>query len=156
APQLAQALDYNFVELDQLLEHKSGLSIPEMFRILGESYFRQQESELLFQVSRQPKQVVSTGGGIILNPVNCQVMRDTGLVIWLKCSAETLSQRLAHATFDRPPLTNKAPAEEVRYLLEKRWPIYERTAHFEVDTDTQNLEDTLKQLLRHVQEYFHV
>lgn len=151
APRLAHALGYQCIEMDALITQRAGMSISDLFARHGEARFRELESEVLRELSASSKQVISTGGGIILCEDNRELMRSTGTVIWLTAPFETIYQRLQADDGGRPSLTKLPLREEIANLLEQRSPWYAATAHYQVDTGTQNMDDSLASILHHLQ-----
>jgi len=116
---LSRLLQYSFVDLDEELEKSEKLTVAEIFRSKGQSYFRSVESQILSSVTGNSKQVVSTGGGVILNPDNVKLMRDTGKIVYLKTSASSLLKRLEGSSV-RPLLAGDDWKKKVQELLDKR------------------------------------
>ncbi|MFH1800348.1 MAG: shikimate kinase [Candidatus Omnitrophota bacterium] len=137
---LAERLGYTFVDLDAEIQAKEGRSIPEIFAQKGEPHFRDVESSVLDRFSKQEKQVIATGGGIVLRETNVQLMRETGKVILLQASAESLWQRVRYSK-DRPLLNKSDPYGALRQILSDREPFYEKACYFSVGTDGKIAED---------------
>jgi shikimate kinase len=137
---LAERFGYAFVDLDGEIQAKEGCSIPEIFAQRGEPHFRNTESSALEHFSKQEKQVVATGGGIVLCEANVQLMRETGKVILLQASAESLWQRVRYSK-DRPLLNKPNPYGALRQILSDRETFYEKACHFSVLTDGKTAED---------------
>lgn len=139
APLLARQLgsDWSWLDLDTELETRAGCSIAELFATEGEAGFRHREARLLGEVARREKQVVATGGGVVLRPENRRIL-DEGLNVWLTASAETIAQRVEQdqaTTSRRPNLTAKGGLEEIRQLLQQRVPLYQELADLVLDTE---------------------
>lgn len=131
---LAARTDYTYIDTDELLTRQTGRSISEIFAADGEAEFRRLESAVILQVTTHEKQVIATGGGVILRLENVAALRQTGVVIFLAATPETLLRRLRGDTH-RPLLQGGNPAETLQYLLEERLPLYQGAAHLTVDTD---------------------
>ena len=124
-----------FVEMDQVLEEREGMTINEIFAEKGEDYFRLAESILLKELSEYPKPlIVSCGGGIVKNPKNIEIMKATGVVFYLKASAETIYKRLKD-TNNRPLLAEKMDVESIQALMDERAPLYEAAADYTLVND---------------------
>jgi shikimate kinase len=150
APRLAHALGYQCIEMDALIAQRAGMSISDLFAHHGEERFRELEAEVLRELAAGSKQVISTGGGIILREENRVLLRSTGTVIWLTAPFETIYQRLQTDDGARPSLTKLPLQEEIANLLEQRSPRYAATAHYQVDTGTQNMDDSLASIMHHL------
>lgn len=121
---LAKLLSLAFVDLDELIVEQEGRSINDIFKADGESYFRSLEHELLAGVARETDQVIATGGGIVLDPANCEQMKDSGLVIYLKTGLDVLWERVKTKQ-DRPLLKGSDPKQMLANLYAKRSSLYE-------------------------------
>jgi shikimate kinase len=119
---LAQKLRYRFCDTDAAIVQSTGYEISQIFAESGEPTFRQIETQVLSEISAYTRLVVATGGGIILERMNWSYLHQ-GLVIWLDVPVETLLQRLQWDT-TRPLLQDPDPQQKLKYLLEKRQPLY--------------------------------
>ena len=130
-PLVADRLGYRFVDLDWLVEARTGQTVPALFARGGEAAFRAAEAEALVETTRGEGVVVATGGGALVEPANLRVARAAGTVVWLRASAEATLARLGDAA-GRPlltdragrPLQGEALALRVRRLLDDREPFY--------------------------------
>ncbi len=137
-PMIASRLGWSYVDADLLLEERIGKSIARMFAEDGELAFRDQESQLLDELSKRESTVISTGGGSVLREQNRRIMRERGLVVWLNASAPLIWERMQAdpATLQRRPnLTAKGDLNEVEELLKIREPLYREAAHATFDSD---------------------
>lgn len=105
---LAQKLNLNFVDLDELIVNTNNESIEDMF-LKGESYFRLKETESLSSLYNIDNIVVACGGGIIVKEENLRLLN--GLVIYLDVSVKTLNDRNKDITNNRPLLKNNSLEE---------------------------------------------
>src|SRR5690554_3607369 len=78
---LAVQADMEFYDLDILIEEETGQSISEIFEQKGESWFRQLETRVLSGAAKGSDKVLATGGAIVLNPVNMEIMKANGIVV---------------------------------------------------------------------------
>ena len=136
---LAKLLALSFIDLDDRIVEQTGRSINDIFKTEGESFFRDVESKLLVQVSRETDQVVATGGGIVLNPLNREHMKDTGVVIYLKTNLDVLWERVKGKK-DRPLLGLSDPKKSLADLFHKRAPLYEASSDQVFVTDHKSSE----------------
>jgi len=123
---LSQKLNYNFVDLDLHIEKKQGINISEMFEKHGEKYFRDVETESLRKISEKSNQIISTGGGIVIKDENWEIMRNSGVSVYLKASIETLFNRVKHKS-TRPLLNVENPFEKAKELFTARESLYEKS-----------------------------
>lgn len=136
APLLAARLGWPWLDLDAELTRQTGQSITELFAREGEAGFRAREAELLAATLIRPRQILATGGGVILRDDNRQRLRDAACVVYLHAEPATLWQRL-QADPDpgqRPALTPLPGPDEVAAIFAHRDPLYRATADLIVDS----------------------
>ncbi|KAG6397440.1 hypothetical protein SASPL_143607 [Salvia splendens] len=103
---LSEALRYSFLDCDALIEDAvGGSTVADIFKIHGESFFRDNETEVLKKLSSMHQLVVSTGGGAVVRPVNWRHMRK-GISIWLDVPLEALARRIVAVGTGSRPLLN--------------------------------------------------
>lgn len=128
---LASKLGLNFFDLDHFLEEKYTQSVAAQFEEVGEAGFRKRERDALREVCTSMDEIlVSTGGGAPCFFDNMDVMRNSGVTIYLKMTPEALASRLSGARKSRPLLKDKSSEELVAYIKETllyREPFYERS-----------------------------
>ncbi|MEW5912134.1 MAG: bifunctional shikimate kinase/3-dehydroquinate synthase [Thermodesulfobacteriota bacterium] len=101
---LAQALGRRFVSLDRSISRRLGMSVAQVFAERGEEAFRRLETAELRTVSRRQGLVVATGGGLPQRPVNRQLMRASGRIIFLEASLEACRRHLGPSEEKKRPL----------------------------------------------------
>src|SRR5690606_10388124 len=99
---LAKKMGYTFFDTDNIIKVNQNKSINELFESKGEVYFRELEREVLTQLSTANKAIVSVGGGLPCFFDNLNLMKETGVVIYLKASHELLEKRLIKDKQKRP------------------------------------------------------
>jgi shikimate kinase len=149
---LAGILGWPFIDTDSLLVSESGSSVKEIVADQGWEGFRKIEHDILKQVCLTDRQVVATGGGIVLSDANVNRMKKTGKLIWLKAKTETIEKRMiqdqATEAF-RPALTSKDNLAEIEETLIEREPYYQRAMDFYVETDGRQIADICDMIIRH-------
>ena len=135
---IAAAIDWSFVDADTMLVGECGKPIKEIVDTEGWEAFRRMERSTLKQICTEDRQVVATGGGVVLDKANIKAMKTSGMVIWLGATAETIQKRMLQdkntGNF-RPALTDKGRMEEIEDMLLKRNPYYESACDFSIHTD---------------------
>lgn len=128
---LAALLGVEFVDTDHALVERVGMDIAAYVAEHGWGAFRDLEAETLARVAEPGGRVVGCGGGIVLRPENREVLA-AGVTIYLKADAEELVRRLRRDPLEpqRPALTGKSLADEVREVLAERGPLYEGCADY--------------------------
>lgn len=137
---LAKHLNYNFYDMDLMIEEKEKIKISEIFEKHGEKYFREKESKLLENLSKLNNAVISTGGGIVLAKKNRSVMKKNGKTIFIN---RTPSIILKNIDVRERPLLAKDKNKLIE-LSKERELLYRDTADiiFNHDTWEENIEDT--------------
>lgn len=125
---LAKSLGFDFVDLDELIENRIGMSVPSIFQQFGEPAFRQMEAESLRSLTDLPSVVVATGGGSPCFHDNMAWMNENGITVYLQASPVLLAERLHHEKAVRPLLAN-VPDEGLRNFIEAK--ISERANFYE-------------------------
>lgn len=119
---LAERLKVPFIDLDEEIVRAAGCTIAEMIQRDGEAAFRQLETECLRQAASRGFAVISLGGGAFVQPINREIVAQSGVSIWLDAPFELCWQRIQQDAVVRP----LAPTEaEARARYEQRIPIYE-------------------------------
>jgi shikimate kinase len=131
---LAQKLGKDFIELDALIEQKAGRSIPEIFRREGEAGFRQLEIEVAREVAGRKNAVIACGGGIVLNTINIDRLRQECVIVCLTASPSVILKRTSSDKDGRPLLAVTDRLKQIRELMKFRRPFYERAADIAVNT----------------------
>lgn len=121
---LAAELQRPFIDIDELIEARTGCTIEQLFKEYGEAHFRDLETACLLEVSRGEGLVISLGGGAVLREINRQVIRTTGYSIYLRVRPETILARLPEHPVRPPLLGLDEPLLVLRRLLEAREPYY--------------------------------
>lgn len=129
---LAERIGWPHVDMDEEIAKREGRSIPRIFEEDGESRFRDLETELLTELSRQNGLLVTTGGGIVIRPGNRELMRKTGYVISLFADKETIRERVSRQG-GRPLLAGGELDRRIDRLLVERKGLYD-DADIRIDT----------------------
>lgn len=147
---LAGTLGWSFADADALIEAAAGKSIADLFRDEGEPGFRDRESAVLAALCRTEDHVIATGGGVVLRPENRTLLKQSGPVIWLTASPDTIWSRLQSdptTAARRPNLTAVGGLQEVLDLLAVREPLYREVATAAFPTDDRSPEQVAADIL---------
>ncbi|MEZ0323798.1 MAG: shikimate kinase [Hydrogenothermaceae bacterium] len=131
---ISQKLGYKFVDIDKEVEKQEDITIKEIFERFGEQYFRNVEKEKLKEFIDKSGYVVSTGGGLGADKEMMDLMKSSGIVIWIDASLDKILKRCQNDT-DRPLL--KLPYEKIKDLYEKRREVY-KLANIYIHTDDKS------------------
>lgn len=129
---LARKIGYNFIDMDHLIEETAELTIPAIFKEHGEEVFRKWEHDILLELCKRDRLVVSTGGGAPCHSDMMHIMNEQGTTIYIKLPAEALSDRLLHSPTERPLIKGKSETELLEFisiLLAEREHYYNQARH---------------------------
>ena len=135
---LSKRLNKVFYDSDQVVEERTGVKIPVIFEIEGESGFRHRESSVLDELTSLDDIVLATGGGAVLAAENRDRLRARGTVVYLRASVKDLLNRTRNDK-NRPLLQTADPRARLIELFEARDPLYRAVAHMTIDTGSQSL-----------------
>ena len=148
ARRLANRLEIPAFDSDAEIECRTGNSIAEIFTREGELAFRNLEELVVAEILAQSiPLILATGGGAILRVSTRNRLRQSGKVIWLTATPETILRRITSDTTSqtmRPSLTALPMQQEIIAILEQRKPMYAETAHATVDTDSQTVDEIIE------------
>jgi len=144
---LAAMTGKEFLELDAIIEEKAGRSIPEIFRTEGEVGFREREIEAVKAIAGRKNAVIACGGGVVLNKINIDRLRQECAVVCLTASLEAILKRTAGDGGGRPLLAVADRVRQVKELLAFRRPFYQRSADITVNTSRLKPEKVADRIL---------
>ena len=151
---LAASLGYSFVDTDELIVRKEGQKIDKIVARGGWGLFRGLEKQTLEEICKRDRQVVATGGGIILDLDNVGLMKRKGRIVWLKAGEQAIYTRMVADTAsarNRPALTLKNLREEIVETLREREPLYRRAMDLEFDTEKAAPEAVLQCIVERIE-----
>jgi shikimate kinase len=141
----AEQLQFRFVDTDELIEKRMGKTVTQIFAEQGEPAFRQMEQKVIEELAGKQKLVISTGGGVVLNPANLTSLKAHALVVCLWASPQVIWKRVRTQT-QRPLLQTPDPLAKIRELLAQREPLY-RQADVLVNTGSRPPKEVVQQVL---------
>ena len=139
---LARETNHKFIDLDSYIEKKEKKKISDIFKDNGEDYFRELESKALLSFKNKDNVIISTGGGIIKNKANKDLMN--GLCVYLSVPVGILEERTSKSKTVRPLLKTKTIVE----LYNERKDLYDYFKDIEVLN--VNLDDAISQILKEI------
>lgn len=143
---LKKAFDMDVIEMDQVIAKREQMSISDIFKIKGEEYFRDLETNLLIEMQAKTNTVISCGGGVPMRERNVAEMKKNGKVVLLTASAETILKRVKN-NHDRPLLEGNKNVEFISELMEKRREKYEAAADIVIQTDGKNKKEICDEIV---------
>ncbi len=147
---LAKKLNREFIDTDQLIEERQGVTIPQIFNELGEPAFRQMEADIAEELGEKEGLVISTGGRLMLDPDNVAALSRTGRVFCLVATPQEILSRIEKdKDHHRPLLDVPNPSEQIVELLQERKKGYQR--FLKLTTDDKPPADVTENLLQFMQ-----
>ncbi len=143
---LASDFNLDFIDTDLLIEKKEDMKIKNIFEIHGESYFRKLEAGICEKISDFENTVISTGGGIVLNPENIINLKINGMIFFIDRKPENILESLEAE--ERPLL--KDDKNKIFTLDKERNILYKKYADFIIENNfscEKTIED-IKESLR--------
>jgi len=136
-----------FLDLDQEIERRDGMSITQIFGEKGEAYFRKREREITEELAVVGNMIVSPGGGWMTSPEVVALVRPPSRIVYLKVRPETALKRLGPMRMMRPLLTRPDPLAELKRLSEARRAAYE-SADSVIDTELYDLQRVIDMVIK--------
>ena len=106
----------NIMDMDQLIEETAEMSIPGIFKEHGEKVFRKWEHDILLELCKRDRLVISTGGGAPCHGDMMEFMNQHGYTFTSKLPAEALRDRLLHSRNERPLIKGKIESEFLEFI----------------------------------------
>ena len=149
AKELARKLKMEYIDTDQVIEKRQGLTISDIFARYGENYFREQENKLVRELSKKENMVIATGGGTLLSSDNTRILSQKGNIICLYADSQAIYNRVKRKN-NRPLLNGENILDKINHLLKERKKIYDNIK-WKIDTTnftTQKVVDKIINLLK--------
>jgi shikimate kinase len=143
---LASQLGLKFIDADQEIEKRSGVSIAWIFDVEGEQLFRERESRIIEELSLKPGLLLATGGGAILRAENRRCLIERGAVLFLDTTVDTQLKRTTHDS-RRPLLQNVDKRKVLTDLKLERDPLYREVADVTVKVDNRSTKKMIEAIM---------
>lgn len=144
--QLAQALNKEFIDSDHEIEARTGVNIPLIFELEGESGFRDREAVVIDELTARDNVVLATGGGAVLRKENRQHLGERGRVIYLQATVDQLLERTRRDR-NRPLLQADDPRARLESLLQEREPLYLELADLVISTGQGSIPKVVESII---------
>jgi len=144
---LARQLGKTFIDCDEEIQKRTGVKISHIFDVEGEEGFRQRESTVIRDLTKLDNIVLATGGGAVLKPDNRDLLKQNGVVIYLKSGINDLWQRTRN-DHNRPLLQTTNPRAKLQELFEQRDSLYAGVADHIVHTGKQSVQILIARLVK--------
>ncbi len=132
---LAEKLGFNLIETDSRIEETARSTIPEIFEKEGETGFREREIAAVKGIASEKFTVIACGGGVVLNRINIDRLKENSVIICLTASPKSILKRTSGQAGQRPLLEVEDALATIREMLHFRQPFYERAADITINTN---------------------
>ena len=144
---LSKKIKLDFIDTDRQIEEIMSISISDIFNIFGERRFREMESSFFVEKSKEKGIVFSTGGGIILNNLNVNSLKNNGITILLETSIEQLIERIK--INNKPLLRNSSNfKKDLSKLWKERKELYYNNADIIINNDNLSPIRTVEEIIK--------
>jgi len=130
---LQEAAGLEFADSDDEVERATGLTVRQLWERKGEAALRIAETEVVRRLAARGKGVVATGGGVVLDPANVEMMKASGTVVWLRAEPPVLAGRISGTA--RPLLDVDDVEQKLKAILSDRTVLYEDAADVVIETE---------------------
>ena len=161
-----------FLDTDAWIEEKEKITVSEIFAAKGENYFRDLETECLWELLQDTEEncglyekdyrqgygasfkekqryLISVGGGLPVREENQKLLKQLGQVIYLKAEPETIYERLKGDT-TRPLLQTENPRQKIKEMIEYREEKYQAAAHKVISVDGKSISEVVEEICKWV------
>ena len=149
---LAKHLDKVFVDSDEEIQFRTGVTIPHIFDVEGEPGFRVRETDALEALMERDNQVVATGGGAVIAVQNRAILKQNGIVIYLRAGVHDLWLRTRNDR-NRPLLQTGNLHARLSELLHQRESFYQQVADIVIPTGRQSVHALMLKLSAEIENY---
>lgn len=149
---LAKHLGKAFVDSDEEIQRRTGVTIPHIFDIEGEVGFRQRESAAIRDLVGRDNMVLATGGGAVLAEQNRAMLQQNGIVVYLKANVHDLWQRTRYDR-NRPLLQTADPHAKLTELFQQRDPLYLQVADIVIQSGKQSAHALMLHLVDEIEAF---
>lgn len=143
---LSRMLGVSERDTDVMIVEKEGCSIAKIFEKKGEEYFRSLETGILDDIKKFKPCVISCGGGMVLREENVKKMKESGRVVLLSATPETIYSHVKGSQ-SRPLLNGNMNVPYIKKLMEERMPKYIAAADVVIETDGINPKEVASKIV---------
>ncbi len=147
---LARELGLKFIDCDHEIERRCGANIPWIFDVEGEEGFRDRETQVVEDLTKEDGLLVATGGGAVLRQENRAALK-RGIVVHLDTDIELLVKRTAKDK-KRPLLQNADPRSVLRRIKQDRDPLYQEVSSVKAHVGDNSSRKSVNMILQKLKE----
>ena len=147
---LSMALKREFIDMDDFIEKREGMTINEIFAQKGEPYFRSLEKELCVRFAAGGGKVIATGGGVIKDSENVKNLKKSGIIFYLKSTPEKIAENLKNDD-TRPLLAVEDKTAKIAELMSERERFYNACKDIEIDVSQKEIDETVAEVLEYME-----
>mgnify|MGYP001406305616 CR=1 FL=1 len=142
---LAKSLNFEHIDIDNIIENKTKMKISKIFKEKGETYFRNLEEKNTLQVLNENNCVISLGGGGFLNETIRSKIQKTSISIWLDWNHKTLINRIKRN--NKRPIALNLSDNKQKNLIIRRSKIYSK-ADYKINCENTNKNELVKKIIK--------
>ncbi len=146
---LSMTIRREFIDMDDFIEKREGMTVNEIFSQKGEPYFRGLERELCTRFAAGGGKVIATGGGVIKDSGNVENLKKGGIIFYLKCTPEKIADNLKYDN-TRPLLAVEDKTAKIIEMMREREPFYNACRDVEIDVSNKEIDQTVSEILEYM------
>ena len=141
---LAEKLNINFIDTDDLIEKCEGMKLQEIIDERGNDYFWNVEERILCNLKCNDT-VIATGGSAVLFPKAIDHLKEIGKIVYLEQSIDLLKMRLSNLDSRGVTLDE---GESIESLYNYRVPLYRKYSQTTVKVADKSVEDVVDEIIK--------
>jgi shikimate kinase len=142
---VSKKLGFPFIDIDGMIIKSAGMSISEIFEKKGENYFRNLEEKITLKCLKKIKNVISLGGGGVINTKIRKKVLTCHFSFWLNWDDSILIRRIKGSK--KRPLVFKSNDQEIRAIIKHRSRIYSN-AQFKINCNKLTKTEIVKKIIK--------
>jgi shikimate kinase len=142
---VSKKLNIPFIDIDNLIEEHTGMTISKIFEVNGEDYFRNLEEKITIKSLKHKNVVVSLGGGGFINNEIRKDVLTNHFSFWLNWNDSVLIKRIKDSK--KRPLASKSTEQEIKVIINKRKKVYSK-ADFKINCNKLTKSEIVKTIIK--------
>ena len=142
---VSKKLNIPFIDIDNLIEEHTGMTVSEIFEVNGEGYFRNLEEKITIRSLKHKNVVISLGGGGFINDKIRKDVLKNHFSFWLNWDDLVLIKRIRGSK--KRPLTSKSTEQEIKVIINKRKKVYSK-ADFKINCNKLKKSEIVKTIIK--------